>query len=180
MDCTYKTNKYKMPLLDIVGITSLNTSFYVGFCFVQVAKEDFNHYEFALRCLDEIYSGLDLAHPRTIITDKDDALHLAIRAVFPTTDCIVCVWHIMTNILKTARPLFRHELRGQEELSGEEYKKELDEKWQAMLKMWNDVVRSSRQRFQTYYSANLYSDLLRYIESEWLCWDEGAICPRLG
>jgi MULE transposase domain len=53
MDCTYKTNKYKMPLLDIVGITSLNTSFYVGFCFV--AKEDFNHYEFALRCLDEIY-----------------------------------------------------------------------------------------------------------------------------
>jgi MULE transposase domain len=47
-DCTYNTNKYKMPLLDIVGITSLNTSFYVGFCFV---AEDFNHYEFALRCL---------------------------------------------------------------------------------------------------------------------------------
>ena len=34
MDCTYKTNRYKMPLLDIVGVTALNTSFYVGFCFV--------------------------------------------------------------------------------------------------------------------------------------------------
>ena len=31
IDCTYKTNKYKMPLLNAVGNTSLNSSF---FCFV--------------------------------------------------------------------------------------------------------------------------------------------------
>ncbi|XP_077221956.1 protein FAR1-RELATED SEQUENCE 5-like [Tasmannia lanceolata] len=33
MDCTYKTNKYKMPLLDIVGVTSFNSSFYSCFAF---------------------------------------------------------------------------------------------------------------------------------------------------
>jgi len=34
MDCTYKTNCYKMPLLVITGVTALNTSFFVGFCFI--------------------------------------------------------------------------------------------------------------------------------------------------
>ena len=37
MDCTYKTNRYRMPLRVITGTTSLNTTFYVGFAFM--AKE---------------------------------------------------------------------------------------------------------------------------------------------
>jgi hypothetical protein len=47
------------------GVTSLNISFYVGFCFV--VKEDFEHYEFVLLCLDVILSRLGLARPRTIM-----------------------------------------------------------------------------------------------------------------
>ncbi|XP_021762921.1 protein FAR1-RELATED SEQUENCE 5-like [Chenopodium quinoa] len=39
MDCTYKTNKYKMPLLDIVGVTSFNTLFFCGFAFLFKEKE---------------------------------------------------------------------------------------------------------------------------------------------
>jgi MULE transposase domain len=35
MDCTYKTNKYKMPLLDIVGILAISATFFVGFGFIQ-------------------------------------------------------------------------------------------------------------------------------------------------
>ena len=27
MDCTYKIDRYKMPLLDIIGVSSFNTSF---------------------------------------------------------------------------------------------------------------------------------------------------------
>jgi hypothetical protein len=84
----------------------------------------------------------------------------------------------------------RHELRGQEELSGEEYKKELGEKWQAMLKMWNDnVVRSSTDSERPtslrhgngsrHATAPTYSDLLRYRKRMVVFWDEGAICPRL-
>jgi hypothetical protein len=37
MDCTYKTNKYNMNLLDVVGITSFNTTFFV--CFVFLPEE---------------------------------------------------------------------------------------------------------------------------------------------
>ena len=35
MNCTYKTNKYKMPLLIITEVISSNTTFYVEFCFIK-------------------------------------------------------------------------------------------------------------------------------------------------
>jgi hypothetical protein len=37
-DCTYRTNKFKLALLNIVGTTCLNMSFHVMFCFM--AKEN--------------------------------------------------------------------------------------------------------------------------------------------
>lgn len=33
LDCTYKTNRYNYPLLDIVGCTGMNTTFNLGVCF---------------------------------------------------------------------------------------------------------------------------------------------------
>ena len=34
MNCIYKTNKYRLPLLVICGVTTINTTFYVTFCFL--------------------------------------------------------------------------------------------------------------------------------------------------
>ena len=34
MDATYKINKYKLPLLVIIGVIVLNITFYVGFAFM--------------------------------------------------------------------------------------------------------------------------------------------------
>ena len=42
LDCTYKTNHYRMPLCVISGVTSLNTSFYIGFAFL--SSETYNDY----------------------------------------------------------------------------------------------------------------------------------------
>jgi MULE transposase-like protein len=60
-----------MPLLDIVGVASSGKSFYVGFCFV--SKENAEHFTFALRCLQEVYSQLNLDYLGTILTDGDEA-----------------------------------------------------------------------------------------------------------
>ena len=35
MNCIYKINKYKMPLLIFIEIIFLNISFYAGFCFMK-------------------------------------------------------------------------------------------------------------------------------------------------
>jgi len=40
MDSTYKTNFYRMPLFEIVGVTSTKTTYYVGFAFLSFEQED--------------------------------------------------------------------------------------------------------------------------------------------
>jgi hypothetical protein len=40
LDCTYKTNKYKMPLLHICGVTNLGTTFSIGFAFLSAEREE--------------------------------------------------------------------------------------------------------------------------------------------
>ena len=42
MDCIYKSNKYRLLLLNVVGTTCLNTTFYAVFgFFLQEQTEDF-------------------------------------------------------------------------------------------------------------------------------------------
>lgn len=40
IDTTYKTNKYKLPLLEIVGITSTEKTYSAGFAFLEREKEE--------------------------------------------------------------------------------------------------------------------------------------------
>jgi hypothetical protein len=40
MDSTYKTNWYKIPLFEIVGVTSTELDFNVGFAFITTEKEE--------------------------------------------------------------------------------------------------------------------------------------------
>jgi hypothetical protein len=58
MDCMYKTNKYKMPLLNIVGLSSFNKTFFVGFCFMKEELEP--DYQWALERVKNIYTGVEL------------------------------------------------------------------------------------------------------------------------
>ncbi|XP_038680967.1 uncharacterized protein LOC119981899 [Tripterygium wilfordii] len=70
MDSTYKTNRYKMPLLEIVGATATNMTFCIAFVFLHSEKV-FN-YTWALRCLQSTMDGC--TGPRVIVTDKELAL----------------------------------------------------------------------------------------------------------
>ena len=40
LDCTYKTNRYKMPLLYIIGLSLSNSLFSIAFCFMQNEQEE--------------------------------------------------------------------------------------------------------------------------------------------
>ncbi|KAL4580761.1 hypothetical protein LXL04_016963 [Taraxacum kok-saghyz] len=89
MDCTYKTNKYNMPLLDIIGVSCFNTSFYSGFAFLE--REDEDSYIWALNTFKKI---LDNREPTVIMSDRELALMNAIKVVFPSTINLLCIWHI--------------------------------------------------------------------------------------
>ncbi|KAJ6126055.1 hypothetical protein N7471_010548 [Penicillium samsonianum] len=110
MDCTYKTNRYGLPLLDIVGFAATGQTFHVGFAFMRDEHED--TYEVVLSCLAEAYEAarIDPPYPCTILTDKERALYNAITTIFPTTKHMICLWHINMNIMKVARPLLAEQV----------------------------------------------------------------------
>nr|KAJ0193246.1 hypothetical protein LSAT_V11C800418630 [Lactuca sativa] len=65
MDCTYKTNKYHMPIHDIIGVSCFNTSFY-------------SRKRMKIKILENCDSSV-------IVTNKELELMNAIKMIFPNT-----------------------------------------------------------------------------------------------
>ena len=65
LDCTHKTNKYKLPLLHIVGVNGSSLSFSVAFCFLSSETEE--DYCWALK---EFSKALDSLVPSVLATNK--------------------------------------------------------------------------------------------------------------
>ncbi|KAJ5855723.1 uncharacterized protein N7529_009667 [Penicillium soppii] len=197
MDCTYKTNMYGLPLLDIVGFAATGSSFHLGLAFMKDEKDD--TYEVVLNCLAEAYEFYGLSPPRTILTDKEKALMNAIKDVFPSTKNIICVWHIMMNIMKKARPIISNQLRQalqsaqtqsttqftsrdsthRRRLNNQEAKElreKVDEGWKRMMKRFNRVIYATTfeaynqkwEYFKNQYRDPIFEPLIDYIQSEWL------------
>ena len=99
IDCTYKTNKYNMPLLNIACHTSDKQTFTVAWGFMD--RENGVSYTWMLETLKEIYRGDQT--PRIIVTDKDEGLMNAIGVVFPDAKHFLCTWHIQCNIRTNCR-----------------------------------------------------------------------------
>ena len=86
MDSTYKTNRYRMPLLEIVGVTSTEMTFSVAS--VYLMKEKADNYTWALNILRSVMDAKFL--PSVIVTDRELALINAIGIVFPTAKHLLC------------------------------------------------------------------------------------------
>jgi hypothetical protein len=67
MDGTFNTNRLKMPLIDVLGVTNTEHSFLFTFCFV--TSESADNWSFVLQCLEQtVFKGLPL--PRVVIADQ--------------------------------------------------------------------------------------------------------------
>ncbi|XP_058216857.1 protein FAR1-RELATED SEQUENCE 5-like [Rhododendron vialii] len=157
MDCTYKTNKYKMPLLDIVGVSSFNGSFYSCFAFMQ--KEEEGDYVWALERFKKLL-GHD-QQPLVILSDRELALMNAIQLVFPRTAHVLCVWHIEKNVLSKCKSQFE---------SGKD--------WETFLSTWTNVIESVDESsfheawhlLEVQYKEKEY--VINYLKNTWLPFKE--------
>lgn len=86
MDYTYKTNKYRMLLLEIMGLTCIDLTFYVAFVYLQHESED--NFVWALGVLRSIMD--DSVLPNVIVTDRELALMNVISKVFPNATHLLC------------------------------------------------------------------------------------------
>ncbi|KAJ1407064.1 MULE transposase domain [Sesbania bispinosa] len=80
IDTTYKTNKYMLPLLEVVGVTSTELTFSVAFAYMEQEKAD--NFTWVLEKLKTMIPFPDVS-PQVIVTDRDIALMNAVEKVFP-------------------------------------------------------------------------------------------------
>ena len=90
-----KKNRFRMRLLHVVGVTSLNTSFSFCFVFLMEEKEADSIWAFQKIKSHVFVNGIA---PVTMVTDRELTLTNAIRRVFPKSKNLLCVWHINKNL----------------------------------------------------------------------------------
>ncbi|KAL5138433.1 hypothetical protein HKD37_10G028608 [Glycine soja] len=91
---TYKTNRYRLLLLDFFGVTPTGMSFFAGFSYLE---------------------GLFLRHdvlPGVIITDRDLTLMNTVKTVFPECTKMLCRFHIDKNEKAKCKSLVGKKMHG--------------------------------------------------------------------
>ncbi|KAJ5279228.1 hypothetical protein N7478_007160 [Penicillium angulare] len=183
MDTTFKTNKFKMPLLDITGMTSTNQTFSAGFCFLSDSTTD--SFCWALQQLQSVLAVESIPEPLTVFTDKELAILSAIPMVF-TLNHMLCLWHINKCILAHARTPIRQYLEWEIKEAAKKQeifslkngciRQEKLHRWWRMKQFWHEIVTALTpqdfeqkwQEFQQTYCHEIFSKLIRYIQKEWL------------
>jgi len=102
IDNTYKINRYRLSLLDIVGVTPTGMTFSARFAYLE--GEGVNNVVWAL----ERFRGLFLRRDRlpvVIVTDIDLALKNAVKTVFPECINLFCRFHIDKNVKAKCKSL---------------------------------------------------------------------------
>ncbi len=80
IDVTYKTNKYKILLIIISRLMSLNISYYIAFVFV--FKKIYEIYKWLPEYVKDFYEWLDISDPNVILIDVQNSLIQAIIIIY--------------------------------------------------------------------------------------------------
>ena len=135
MNCTYKTNWYRLSLLIISKITFINFTFYITFAFqVQEKEED---YTFVMKHLKVLLISLNLFDSVVILIDCEKMLMNSLSAIYSETHNLLCLWYINKNVIiyiKKETTLSEQEMWNTKESITSEVQK--------MMKQWYTVLYS--------------------------------------
>lgn len=157
LDCTYKTNRYNMPLLNCSGLTPSHRTFLC--CGVFLRREEQADYVWVLRALKDLLGGS--YNPVVLVTDNEKALLNAEQVVFPDANRILCRWHINKNITKNCKKWFHDE-----------------QAWTEVMQDWNSIYlapnedewRNLWEQFrEKYCHLTRFCD---YVDKTWLVYKE--------
>ncbi|KAI8565765.1 hypothetical protein RHMOL_Rhmol03G0286900 [Rhododendron molle] len=153
IDATYKTNEYRLPLLEVVGITSTMCTY--SLMFAHLTNERVENLTWALSTLKKWMLGKGALLPSVFVTDRDLALLSAIEACFPSARHILCIWHINQCIIKHCRgvlgPSFNDFYMSWHSLINSTTQASFNQKWNAMCDDYKQ-----------------YPQLLQYLVNTWI------------
>lgn len=105
VDSTYKTNIYKYPLVSAIGINNISNekgvlaSYQIAMAWIEDESEA-SYIWFLQTLRSNIYDAYNCL-PEVFMSDRDQALRNAADIVFPRSNKMLCVWHLLEQNLKT-------------------------------------------------------------------------------
>ncbi|KAH1265183.1 Protein FAR1-RELATED SEQUENCE 5 [Glycine max] len=109
IDSTYKTNRYRLQLLDFVGVTPTGMTFYAGFAYLE--GEHVNNVVWALKHFRGLFLRRD-ALPGVIVIDRDLPLMNVVKTVFPECTNLLCRFLIDKNVKEKCKSLIGKKMHG--------------------------------------------------------------------
>jgi MULE transposase domain len=169
IDCTYKTNRFHMPLLNICSVTGNKKTVQIALCFMSGEKE--SDYKWAVNCFQDLISENSIEQPLSIVTDRELALMNCLDEIFLDSTHLLCTWHVNMNILANCRKHFPSDKKQGDTIT-------IDPKWEDFLKDWSLLLNSSTR---LEYAARLAKFRIHsavavsYVEDTWLKWKEKLV-----
>ena len=171
LDCTYKTNRYNMPLLNICVITGNNMVIQVGFAFLSGEKRE--DYNWAMDAFREVMAENSIQEPLSIVTDRELALMNCLDSRFPKSRHILCRWHVNMNVLAKTKKHFPGPIK--DELG----KVKRHPTFQAFLTDWIALLQSGTESDYDDRLIEMRSKYpkpaMSYCEGTWLLWKEKLV-----
>ncbi|KAL0930717.1 uncharacterized protein CTRU02_214792 [Colletotrichum truncatum] len=171
LDCTYKTNKYGMLLLDIVGVDACQRSFCIAFVFLSGEAED--DYTWALERVKSLYSQCNASLPAVILTDRCLACINAVATIFPSSASLLCLWHANKAVLQHCNPAF--DSTKLKTVNNPAALKPLTQSWEEFYNSWHSIISSPsevvfEERVSQFEERYLLDHLeeVGYVTSVWL------------
>ncbi|KJZ70447.1 hypothetical protein HIM_09395 [Hirsutella minnesotensis 3608] len=165
LDCTYKTNRFKMPLLNFCGSTSERMTFSIAAAFLTGEAE--LQYRWALSCLIELATEEGIPLPRVIVTDRELALMNALTlTALATVLHLLCRWHISKNVLAKTKAFFPKATKGGNVITRAP-------EFTAFLDAWASLVQAPEEdvfykRLQAFKTAGYPPAAVAYAVDTWL------------
>lgn len=164
LDSTYRTNKYNLPLLQVIGRTTTMKNFLIGVCFL--SSEDEVSYFWAMTAFREVCESLSVTLT-CLVSDCSLALKNALTRLFPHTSQLICKWHIARNVKQHAHKEWPHErIESKEEhQSVEKSRREFMSQWTAVI----EAVTQDSFREAWNQMTSMYEDrqILDYVSTQW-------------
>ncbi|KAI0999282.1 hypothetical protein K3495_g8918 [Podosphaera aphanis] len=127
--------------------------------FLSGEKKD--DYVWIMNCFNELLKENEIPSPKCFVTDREFALLNTLDELFPSSDHILCRWHVNMNVVAKTKRLFKDQ-----------------ETFDRFYDAWNAVMDS--ESFGIYNSkvSNLQKHKLsavKYVENTWLIWREKVV-----
>src|SRR3981189_1065451 len=159
-----------MALLNICAITGGNMVVQVGLAFIRQERE--RDYNWAIEFLRDIMAKESIQEPLSIVTDREIASIKALRTHFPSSQHLLCRWHVNMNVLTKTKKFFPANIKVNNRAVRHP-------SFQEFLSDWNTLIASPtvaiyNQRLLEM-QAKHPTGAVKYCTDTWLIWKESLV-----